>query len=437
MKFAVGQVFRVPPRSRDGDASSPFPNLRTVTRGRHARGLDIQRGMFFFQSVSAPDGKVRRPAFIFDSNNLDKSREDNPWLDVIEPDRGYALYHGDNRRAGRPPLEARGNQQLTQTLEQYVDEDLREFAPPILLFEHVAVEGRMKGYRRFAGFGLPTDIRIQTQASSAGHFTNLAIELTLLGLEAEHGLFNWAWIDARRDSTLTASQANQLAPKSWREWVRHGDRVLNRVRRNVLRSRVVRPVEQRPADPTSRSILQDVYRYFEARPHGFEGLASLVTKRVLGENCERGWITKRAGDGGIDFVSRLSIGDGFSSASLVVLGQAKLRSPEGAPISGEELSRVVARLRRGWLGAFVTTGTFSMNAQEELATDEYPIVLINGDRLALELQKELRETGLSLRALLDRETDWYEKNLSSLPPEHVVKDLRSGQPIWPEAPHAS
>src|SRR5262249_44309055 len=162
---------------------------------------------------------------------------------------------------------------------------------------HVAIQGRMKGYRRFAGFGVPTDIRIQTQASSAGHFTNLAIELTLFGLEAEDGLFDWSWIDARRDSTLTDSQANQLAPQSWRQWVRDGDRVLSRVKRNVLKSRVIRPVEQRATDRASQSVLEHVYRYFESRPHGFEGLASLVTKRVLGANSERGWITKRAGDG--------------------------------------------------------------------------------------------------------------------------------------------
>jgi hypothetical protein len=48
---------------------------------------------------------------------------------------------------------------------------------------------------------------------------------------------------------------------------------------------------------------------------------------------------------------------------------------------------VVARLRRGWVGVYVTTGAFSEPAQQEIGDDEYPIVLIHGARLASEIRK--------------------------------------------------
>ena len=41
----------------------------------------------------------------------------------------------------------------------------------------------------------------------------------------------------------------------------------------------------------------------------------------------------------------------------------------------------------------VTTGTFSVKAQQEVLADQYPLVPINGVRLAQELRAELVRTG--------------------------------------------
>lgn len=429
MDFPVGQFFRVTPSNRASLNSDSYPNLRAVTRGRHTTGLDTQKGMFFFAEVSGSDALKRRPAFIFDSNNLQRANDLNPWIDVIQEDRGYALYHGDNRSPGMGPLTSRGNRHFMEVAPQYSEAALRPFAPPVLLFEH-AGSSPTKGLRRFSGFGIPVDIRIQTQASRSGHFSNLAIELALFGLESESELFPWSWIDDRRDQHLDIAEANRRAPRSWRVWIQGGDSAIGKIRRNVLRSRIVRPLEQRRLTSQERAILDTVYDFYTSHPHGFEALASLISLRVLGSSCRRGWVTRRAGDGGIDFVHELRVGAGFASASLVVLGQAKLRPPDGT-VSGEDLARVVARLRRGWLGAFVTTGVYSDQAQMELLADEYPIVLINGRIVAQELQKEVSETGFTLEAILLRETEWYEANLSPLPAEQVISAPRSGTPLWP------
>ena len=430
MKFPIGQVFRVPLDREGIGPSEAYPNLHIVTKGRHERGFDPQKGMFFYKLVRDQDGQHRRPAFIFYSTNHRRDSVSNPWMDIIDEDRGFALYHGDNRHPNRPPSEARGNRQFMAVIEQYSDPVLRNSAPPVLLFEDHAVDGGAKGHRRFSGFGVPTDVHVQAQASQEGHFANLAIELALFGLDAEQGLFDWSWIDDRRDRLLNLSNANRRAPKSWQTWVQGGGAELDRVRRNVLRTRILSPADQRDMTRDERAILERVHAHYSSSPHHFEGLASLVAQRLLGPECTRGWVTRRSGDGGIDFVSRLVVGTGFSTASLVILGQAKVLQPERGTVSGRDLARVTARLQRGWLGVFVTTGTFTKQAQVELDVDGYPIILINGQHLAQILQKEMAATGLGLEVLFERESNWYTSNLSSLPAENILQDQRAGHELW-------
>ena len=182
MKFPIGQVFRVPLDRKGIGPPEAYPNLHIVTKGRHERGFDPQKGIFFFKLVRDQGGWQRRPAFIFYSTNYKRNSASNPWMDVIDEDRGYALYHGDNRHPHRPPEEARGNRQFMAVVEQYSDPALRSAAPPVLLFEDHVIDGRTKGFRRFSGFGVPTNVHVQAQASQEGHFANLAIELALLAL---------------------------------------------------------------------------------------------------------------------------------------------------------------------------------------------------------------------------------------------------------------
>ena len=47
-------------------------------------------------------------------------------------------------------------------------------------------------------------------------------------------------------------------------------------------------------------------------------------------------------------------------------------------VSPKDVSRLVARLKRGEYGIFVTTSTFSKQTQEEVLIDGYPIKLISG-----------------------------------------------------------
>ena len=124
-------------------------------------------------------------------------------------------------------------------------------------------------------------------------------------------------------------------------------------------------------------------------------LAAEVARRILsasGNVYHQGWVTPPSGDGGADFVARLDLGTGFATTKLVVLGQAKCEVPHVAT-SGRDVARTVARLRRGWIGVYVTTGCFSEAAQQEIIEDQYPILLVHGQRLAEEALQLASENG--------------------------------------------
>lgn len=160
-------------------------------------------------------------------------------------------------------------------------------------------------------------------------------------------------------------------------------------RRRVVSSRVRSTEDQLPPRPGSAEadLLQRLYAFFDGRKHAFELLAAQVSAQTLGGSGARyhdGWLTRPGGDGGVDFVGRIDVGAPANNTPLVVLGQANCITPTSS-ISPDQVARVVARLRRGWIGVFVTTGTFTRQAQIEVIDDQYPLVHIDGKTLAEQL----------------------------------------------------
>ena len=421
MRIKVNQEFRVP-RSLAASQSGDF---LTLCRGRHNTGVNPNRGIFYYAPVVDAAGSRRLPAFILYSDNVGGLSAKNPWLDIIDAEDGYALYHGDNKTSGTPPLKTPGNSMVAEIAHQYRDRDLRVLAPPMILFERTG--NRNASYRKFVGYGIPRELRIQSQGASGDTFTNLAIELILFSLTTEGEEFDWNWIDQRRDASVSPSTALKAAPAAWKYWVKRGDTAIESSRRRVFGATIRSPKEQRQAVSEDEQVLiERIYKYYGSNKYAFEGLGSWVASRVLGPNCSRGWVTPRV-DGGIDFVSRMDLGTGFAKTVVVVLGQAKCIRPIDQ-VRGLDLARTVARLKRGWIGVVVTTGTFSIKAQQEVLSDQYPLVLIDGPRLSQEVRAEMSQNGLTLEQVLDRETDWYESNQSALAADRVVFGDHWGQP---------
>jgi hypothetical protein len=424
-KIQIGSVFRVPHGKGTTEADTTSPSYLTLTKGGCDSPADLQKGMFFYASVKEPGQTfLRLPSFIFLSNPHKRDTEGTPWIDIVEPDVGYALFHGDNRTPARSPFEGRGNRKFGDVQHLYSDPQLRRFAPPILLFRQTESFGNRKGYREFCGYGVPARCVIGTQREkvSGRYFTNLIIELALFHLSKENELFDWTWIDARRDGRLSADDVLRLAPEAWRDWVRNGDSAIERCKRNVAKNSVAKRANQFALSSSEKRLLDGICTFYQDTKHPFEGLASYVATRIIGHGCKRGWVTKRSGDMGIDFVCRLDVGDPgaqLSRAPIVVLGQAKCQK---SPVSAPDLARVVARLQRGWLGVYVTTSIFSEPAQLELTEDKYPLVLINGKRLAKELEHALVEEGMSLPELLGRESAWYDNNQRPYAASRILDD---------------
>lgn len=170
-------------------------------------------------------------------------------------------------------------------------------------------------------------------------------------------------------------------------------------------------------------MLKEIHRFYRGQRHRFEVLAARVAGNVLrgrGAIYHEGWLTRGSGDRGVDFVGRLDVGSGEAMASLVVLGQAKCVDPSSSS-NAEQLARVVARLRRGWIGVYVTTGVYSTAAQEEMIEDQYPIVLIDGRRLAEEVRRIAIEShGGDTGAALEEASSGYAGAITSRRAEEVL-----------------
>ena len=135
-----------------------------------------------------------------------------------------------------------------------------------------------------------------------------------------------------------------------------------------------------------------------------------------------GWVTSPTNDKGADFIGLLKIGGSqFGAANLIVLGQAKCEKLD-SPTGGNHIARTVSRLKRGWVGVYVTTSYFSENVQHEVIEDGYPIVLINGKRIVQILLELANEKGIEVTELLKWIDAQYEGMRSSRRPEELLLD---------------
>lgn len=374
----------------------------------------------------------RRPLIAIRSSPWKAGHESNPWHDEFDLDHGHVRYFGDHKPStiGLPGA-TRGNRLLLEAARLHAGTTAaeRQLAPPLLLFRSITVRrgGRalVKGHVEFCGAAIIERLEhvVQRDPESGRSFPNLALDLAVVAGGDFDGI-DLRWMDDRRDETLAPEEALRHAPDTWRRWVAHGRVAIPGIRRRVLASSVRSPKDQQP-EPESpdADLLQAVYEFFEGRKHAFELLASRVAAEVLRESGARykeGWLSRSSGDGGVDFIGRIDMGSIAASTPVVVLGQAKCILPS-ASVSPEQVARVVARLRRGWIGVYVTTGSFSRQAQVEIIDDQYPVVLVSGGTLAATVRRMVEANhGGDLSALLQSTLDEYGASVTHRRPEEVI-----------------
>ena len=403
--------------------------------------VQLDHGINATRLVRGPDGE-RRPAILIASKPHRAGSDWTPWHDELDPHAGHVRYFGDNKpELSRDPDDAPGNRAVLDEfiLHQSNNRSQRLAAAPLLVFEGVVHQGHEKGFWRFIGLGVLERVERVAQVDRHGRlFANYAFDCALVDLGPENLRLSWEWIAARRDPTWSADDALQLAPANWRRWVDAGSSVLDRVRQSVSRYRVLDAAAQRPDAGTPSAVaLQLVMDHYKTGhewsgvgEHRFEGLASEIVGTYLNENgrYRRGWITKRGGDGGIDFVGRLDLGAADTGLKLVVLGQAKCKT---VGTGGQDLARTVARLDRGWVGAFVTTGYFSQEAQREIISDRFPLLMVNGRQVGEAVVRNAAFRGIDVPSYIRAVDAEYDGLLSSrLPAEILAEGL-------PRAPTSS
>ena len=391
----------------------------------------LERGINPIGLVKAVDG-TRRPAILIRSSPHKAGSAGTPWQDQFNVDMGYVRYYGDAKvDRHETPFQAPGNRALGQEqlpLHRGLDMGARKLAAPLLLFRGVPHEGKQGGYVEFQGVGLIERAELVTQLdqSKLRAFTNVRYDFVVASLAQESEEFDWRWINARRDANRALDECMELAPASWRWWIAQGESAVPRVRRSLSRLRTFPASDQRPeADSKQLALLQGVYNYYSGQKHRFELLAEFVAESLLrrsGVEYMRGWITPPAADGGADFIGRLDVGEGFGRTRIVVLGQAKCERLD-APTGGNHIARTVSRLRRGWIGAYVTTSYFSRRVQSEIIEDEYPILLVNGRHVADAVDRAMFDRGMSnVGSFLDELDKNYEDRVRFRHPSEILLD---------------
>jgi hypothetical protein len=178
-----------------------------------------------------------------------------------------------------------------------------------------------------------------------------------------------------------------------------------------------------PVGSKLEKTLNEIYEFYSSQKHLFEALAAEATAQYLrmqGIQYRDGWITPKSSDHGADFYGCINVGSGFGSAKIILLGQAKCEKTS-TPTGGNHIARTVARLKRGWVGSYVTTSYFSDPVQEEIIEDAYPIILINGKKLAEITETIVYNGGYnSVKEYLTHLNDQYASKVKYRRPEELL-----------------
>lgn len=398
--LTIGTIYRYSSSNPvDVAVIDELPNLLYHTNTVGENKALLEAGINMIRAVKTSEG-LRTPAILISSSTHKQGSKDTPWQDEFDVDNGYIRYYGDNKSIG-DPSKAPGNSKI---LEQFPLQKSNTFedrlkAVPFIFFKSVKVGDRVKGNRIFQGIGLIRTAELVTQyQKDIGYFTNYVFEFDVLDMRKDFDIFSWEWISARRNPNLNSVECLKFAPKSWKAWVTEGEISRNKLIRRVHKITSINKQDQLPVKGSrEEKCLAEIYNFFEGKKHHFELLASKVVANIIrkgGGSYKEGWITQGSGDGGIDFVGRIDIGSGFSKVEIIVLGQAKCEA-YSTPTNGVHLARTVARLKRGWIGAYVTTSFFSERCQQEISEDSYPLITVNGLELACETLKLIELTGSS------------------------------------------
>jgi len=430
----MGRVYRYNKNlNPQNEIIDEYPNYLYYTSSdkNNTKAL-LEKGINRISGINVQN-TMRYPAILISSSPHKIGTETTPWEDIFDVDHGRIVYYGDNKNPDKQPNASQGNKALLDAYQLHIsnNSEERKNAAPILFFRKVPVGAKQKGFIQFQGFGIIRGIRLITQFDPKKklYFTNYEFEFVVFDLSAENEGFNWDWINKRKDPDVDIDNTIKASPKSWKAWIEYGSQCIEKYRRRAIKLLIIPKSEQIKLTPRERNTLYEIFDFYPGkRKCRFELLASVVAENVIqsslgiGGQYRTGWITPGTSDYGIDFVGRLILGSECSSVKIVILGQAKCEDIK-RPTSGIDIARTVARLKRGWIGVYVSTSFFSEKVQEEVLEDKFPIILINGKRVAQEVLKNVQNGGFnSVQEYLENLDRNYESRIERRMPEEILFD---------------
>jgi hypothetical protein len=434
----IGKVYRLSRKEKSPDVIEVdgLPNFFYETAIPHANTqFEVQRGIHVFAKVKGPDGKERIPMIFITSSPYKAGSEDTPWKDDFDPDNGRIKYYGDNKSADKEPEDAAGNRALLSLMQVFrsSDSDIRaKEGVPLLYFERVTVDGRVKGNLKFQGFGIATGAELVTQftlnknSGKKNYFSNYQYNFVVFSLNKEQEKFDFVkWIGARYDTSLTAEETNQYAPQSWKDWIGAGAGNLIKVRREVPGQKIIRYSDQLPDSGSADfKLLTEIYEYYTSnmKLSNFEALSMEVTRKVIEENeasCMPGWILPKSDKYEKNFMMRMDVGhDALSGIHFPILGYANCVRPTQM-VDNKDVESTLSKLNPGWVAAFVSMSFFSESIQEKVYSEGLPVMMINGKKIVQIVKDELFVTKFTLEEYLEQLEENYK--VENKAPQEIVE----------------
>ena len=70
-------------------------------------------------------------------------------------------------------------------------------------------------------------------------------DFIILDMSEENDTFNWEWISNRRDNNLKADETLELAPESWKKWVKGYAQLSVGLQRKIYKPFIVPAIQQK------------------------------------------------------------------------------------------------------------------------------------------------------------------------------------------------
>ena len=303
------------------------------------------------------------PAYVILVTANTSRLSDNPWEDKVDYENAEIKHWGDAKFDVVKGIDDwKGNKTVRKIYNRIVANNSEWFHTPFLHFSKPE-----KGWVVFNGLCVLDNLELTWFWDDLKKIPvqNYLMHLRILDCPE----VDMEWLHQRANvNSLNDPDQDSRAPEVWKFYKAGGIKSL-RVHKKEIKSLV----EQIPDKNTMEfRFLENLTLY---KPYDFEKIIVGLFQQ-FGEIVHNVKGTKPTGDGGFDFYGDFKLSS-ILAYRIKFRGEVK-KWAVPRPVSPKDVARLVARLRRGEYGIFVTTSSYSKQTQEEVLSDGYPVKLVSG-----------------------------------------------------------